>query len=143
MTAPAWQALTTQPDGLSESPFWHPHEQRLYWVDIPGKKILRCAADGTALQAWDMPSEPGCIAPAQTGGLVIALRHGVFRARHWGAALEEVAVLPYDIASVRANDGKCDALGRFWVGTIDEPKTSRAASLWSIDARSEGAAVVQ
>ena len=36
-----WQALTTTPCELGESPFWHPHEQMLYWVDIPGKKIQR------------------------------------------------------------------------------------------------------
>ena len=89
-----------------------------------------------------MPSEPGCIAPAASGGLVIALRDGVFRARVWGAALERITTLPYDTASVRANDGKCDALGRFWVGTIDEPKASRAAELFSIDCRN-GTPLVQ
>jgi sugar lactone lactonase YvrE len=39
---------------------------------------------------------------------------------------------------VRANDGKCDALGRFWVGTIDEPKARRGAELFSIDCRAGG-----
>ena len=39
--APQWTPITTEPDGLSESPFWHPQEQRLYWVDIPGKRIAR------------------------------------------------------------------------------------------------------
>lgn len=140
---PAWQTLHPTPYELGESPFWHPQEQLLYWVDIPGKKILRAQADGGALQVWNMPSEPGCIAPAASGGLVIALRHGVFSARTWGGALEPVAVLPYDPATVRANDGKCDALGRFWVGTIDEPKASRSAALFSIDARQSGQAVVQ
>jgi sugar lactone lactonase YvrE len=140
---PAWQTLHPAPYELGESPFWHPQEQMLYWVDIPGKKVLRARADGSALQVWDMPTEPGCIAPAQAGGLVLALRHGVFRARTWGGALEALAVLPYDTATVRANDGKCDALGRFWVGTIDEPKASHAAALFSIDARAPGAPVVQ
>jgi sugar lactone lactonase YvrE len=88
-----------------------------------------------------MPSEPGCIAPAVGGGLVVALRHGVFRAREWGGALEHITTLPYDTKTVRANDGKCDALGRFWVGTIDEPKAGRAAELFSIDCRAGGPVV--
>ena len=137
-----WQILGPGTYALGESPFWHPQEQRLYWVDIPGKKILRSDATGGSLQAWDMASEPGCIAPAAGGGLVIALRHGVFRARQWGGALELITSLPYDAATVRANDGKCDALGRFWVGTIDEPKASRAAALFSIDHR-DGVAQVR
>ena len=130
-----WSRLHPQPYELGESPFWHPQESRLYWVDIPGKKILRASADGSDLQTWDMPSEPGCIAPAAKGGLVIALRHGVFRAQAWGGALEHLVTLPYDTQTVRANDGKCDALGRFWVGTIDETKAHDAAALYSIDAR--------
>ena len=130
-----WQALTPATYELGESPFWHPLEQTLYWVDIPGKKILRSNVYMGTVQTWDMPSEPGCIAPARSGGLVIALRYGVFRAREWGGDLERITTLPYDTRTVRANDGKCDAAGRFWVGTIDEPKASRAATLYSIDCR--------
>jgi sugar lactone lactonase YvrE len=130
-----WQTVSPQHFELGESPFWHPLEQTLYWVDIPGKKLLRANVYMGTVDTWDMPSEPGCIAPATGGGLVIALRHGVFRARAWGGALDRITTLPYDPATVRANDGKCDALGRFWVGTIDEPKASRAAALFSIDCR--------
>ena len=138
----SWHALSEDFFELGESPFWHSAEQQLYWVDIPGKAILRANIYMGTVQRWDMPSEPGCIAPAAKGGLVIALRDGVFRAHSWGGELERIATLPYDTAVIRANDGKCDALGRFWVGTIDEPKAGRAAELYSIDCRS-GAAVVQ
>lgn len=138
-----WHKLGPDTYELGESPFWHPQEQRLYWVDIAGKKILRASATGDTVQCWDMPSEPGCIAPARTGGLVIALRHGVFRARQWGGPLELLTTLPYDSATVRANDGKCDAQGRFWVGTIDEPKANYAAELFSIDCRDAGSPKVQ
>ena len=36
-----WQTVVAQPSELGESPFWHPDEQMLYWVDIAGKKIHR------------------------------------------------------------------------------------------------------
>ena len=130
-----WQTVSPETFALGESPFWHPQEQTLYWVDIPGKKILRANVYMRTVETWDMPGEPGCIAPAAAGGLVIALRHGIFRAPDWRGALLPITTLPYDPATVRANDGKCDALGRFWVGTIDEPKTGRSAALFSIDCR--------
>jgi sugar lactone lactonase YvrE len=136
-----WQTVSPATYVLGESPFWHPQEQMLYWVDIAGKKILRANVFMGSVDAWDMPSEPGCIAPGASGGLVIALRHGVFRAREWGGLLTPITTLPYDTAAVRANDGKCDPLGRFWVGTVDEPKASRAGTLYSIDCRG-GAPVV-
>lgn len=134
-----WQCLSAAPCALGESPFWHPHENRLYWVDIAGCQVLRANAEGGDLETWDLPSEPGCIAPAARGGLVLALRHGVFRAQAWRGALQRIATLDYDPATVRANDGKCDALGRFWIGTIDETRAARSAALYMLDGRGEGA----
>ncbi len=138
-----WQTVSTETFELGESPFWHPQEQTLYWVDIPGKKVLRANVYMGTVETWSMPTEPGCIAPALSGGLVIARRDGVFRAHDWGGALQKIATLPYDVAVVRANDGKCDALGRFWVGTIDEPKARHAAALYSIDCRKGPAVIAQ
>ncbi len=138
-----WTPVVPETFALGESPFWHPQEQTLYWVDIAGKKILRANVYMGSVESWDMPSEPGCIAPAAHGGLVIALRDGVFRARQWRGTLEPITRLPYDTATVRANDGKCDSLGRFWVGTVDEPKAHHAGALFSIDCRAAGAAVVR
>ena len=131
-----WQTLNPLTYQLGESPFWHPLEQMLYWVDIAAKTILRANVYMGTVETWEMPSEPGCLAPAALGGLVIALRNGIFRAREWRGGLDPVTTLPYDTGSVRANDGKCDPRGRFWVGTLDETKTAHAAALYSVDARS-------
>ena len=131
----AWQTAVPHMAALGESPFWHPQEQMLYWVDISGKQILRANIDMGTLETWDLPGEPGCIAPAASGGLVMALRHGVFRAQTWGGPLQLLATLDYDPTHMRANDGKCDALGRFWVGTIDETRTLHNAALFCIDGR--------
>jgi sugar lactone lactonase YvrE len=136
-----WQTVTTQPCELGESPFWHPTEQMLYWVDISGKKIQGANIDMGTIETWDLPSEPGCMAPAASGGLVIALRDGVFRAREWRGPLQRIATLDYDPAQMRANDGKCDALGRFWVGTIDETRQRRNAALFSLDGRTDPSVV--
>lgn len=134
-TKTPWKTVTTSPNELGESPFWHPQEQMLYWLDIPGKQLLRTDTVGGPVETWDMPEEPGCMAPAASGGWVMALRHGIFRAHQWGGELQRIATLDYDTTQMRANDGKCDALGRFWVGTIDEPKQSMNAALYMVDCR--------
>lgn len=133
----SWQALTALPDQLGESPFWHPHEHRLYWVDIPAWQLRRADALTGATESWGMPSEPGCIAPATRGGLVIALRDGVYRALTWGGALELVARFSHDLKTTRFNDGKADPLGRFWAGTMYEPRDARKAELYSLDCRTD------
>ncbi|MFI5443857.1 SMP-30/gluconolactonase/LRE family protein [Polaromonas sp. UC242_47] len=128
-----WQTLVAQACELGESPFWHPHEQALYWVDIPGRQIHRCNVFMGTVESWAMPAEPGCIAPARSGGLVIALRDGIYRARNWGGALEKWVAAAHDPATTRFNDGKCDPLGRFWASTIYEPRDARQAALYCLD----------
>ena len=130
-----WRPVTDAPDQLGESPFWHPQEQRLYWVDIPARELRRMADDGRATESWDMPTEPGCIAPARSGGLVIALRDGIYRASSWGSPLTLVARFNHDVTTTRFNDGKADPLGRFWAGTMYEPRDARKAELYSVDCR--------
>jgi sugar lactone lactonase YvrE len=94
------------------------------------------------VQTWVMASEPGCIAPAQGGGFVIALRDGVYLAREWAGALQPLAQLNYPVAMTRATDGKCDPRGRFWVGTYCEPRDLPLAALYCVDARGPGAVQV-
>ena len=128
-----WHPLTPQPYALGESPFWHPVEQMLYWVDIPGQHIHRCNVFMGSVESWAMPSEPGCIAPAQSGGLVIALRDGIYRAATWGGALLKLAGAQHDTATTRFNDGKADPAGRFWAGTMYEPRSQADAQLFSLN----------
>ena len=141
-----WQAAVATPDLLGESPFWHPQEQRLYWVDIAARRIRRWHPGTGAADDWPLPQEPGCIAPAQGGGLVMALRDGIYRARSWGGALEAIVRFAH-AATTRFNDGKADPLGRFWAGTYYEPKDARKADLYCIDCRpdngNEGKPLVQ
>lgn len=135
----AWATAVAQPDGLGESPFWHPQERLLYWVDIPARQLRRVDPAHGGVESWNMPSEPGCIAPVAGGGLVIGLRDGVYRAQSWGGPLTLVVRLGYDTATTRLNDGKADPAGRFWVGTLYEPRDARRAELYSVDLRQDNA----
>ncbi|MBO9516215.1 MAG: SMP-30/gluconolactonase/LRE family protein [Variovorax sp.] len=140
-----WTTLTDTPSQLGESPFWHPAERSLYWLDIPGRAVLRTRGDihQPAIERWDMPTEPGCMAPARSGGLVIALRDGVYRAREWGGTLKRLARADHDVLTMRFNDGKCDPLGRFWAGTLNEAKDRANAVLYCLDARGGRAPTLQ
>jgi sugar lactone lactonase YvrE len=52
-----------------------------------------------------------------------APRHGRWRAH----------AAPFDQASSRFNDGKVDAAGRYWVGTIYEPRDKPAAEMFVLE----------
>ena len=124
---PEITALPVPPAGLGESPFWHPDEQALYWVDIPGKALHRFAPAQSQHCQWPTHSEPGCIAPLHGGGLLMARRDGLFHFHTARAEFERVAAAPYAPDAQRFNDGKADAHGRLWVGTIDDARLPQAA----------------
>ncbi|MGJ7493327.1 SMP-30/gluconolactonase/LRE family protein [Variovorax sp. ZT4R33] len=132
-----WTPLHDSACALGESPFWHPDEQALYWLDIVACTVLRTRGAGSAMriERWPLPSEPGCMAPARSGGLVLGLRDGIYRARTWGAELQLLARAEHDTRTMRFNDGKCDPLGRFWAGTLNEAKDRASAALFCLDAR--------
>mgnify|MGYP002135673707 CR=1 FL=1 len=125
-------ALPVAPSLLGESPLWHPDEQQLYWVDIPGLQLNRYNPATCRHDEWHFTSEPACIAPLLGGGLLMAMRDGLWRFDTDTGERTAVARPPYDPAAQRFNDGKADAQGRFWVGTIDDQREPRAA-LYCLD----------
>lgn len=140
------QPLPVPPAGLGESPFWHPGEGALYWVDIPGRRLHRFDPREGAHRQWPLPADPGCCAPAVGGGLVLGLRTGVFHFDTADGALRLLAPPPYDEREQRCNDGRADPSGRFWVATIHEPRDAPRAALYRLaggrlDAAAGGATV--
>ena len=119
-------ALPVPPSRLGESPLWHPDEQVLYWVDIPGHQLNRWQPAEAVHTQWPLAAEPGCCAALLGGGLLLAMRDGLWRFDVLTGQRSKLAEPPYDPAGQRFNDGKADAQGRFWVGTIDDQRLPRA-----------------
>jgi len=119
--------LPVAPSLLGESPLWHPVEQVLYWVDIPGRQLNRYDPASGRHAEWAIDSEPGCCAALLGGGLLLAARDGLWRFDTTRGERTRLAAPPYDPAGQRFNDGKPDAQGRFWVGTLDDQRAPRAA----------------
>ena len=117
----------TVPATLGESPLWSVAQQCLYYVDIAERQVLRLDPACGDLKTWQLDSEPGCIAFIEGGGLLVAQRNGLWRLDTATGAHTPVAAAPYDPAKQRFNDGKPDAQGRFWVGTIDDARAPEAA----------------
>ena len=122
-----WTALPVPPSLLGESPFWHPDEAALYWVDIPGHALHRWVPAREAHTHWPLPSEPGCCAPRPGGGLLLACRDGLWHFDTDTGERQALAAPPYDPAKQRFNDGKADPQGRFWVGALDDARQPAAA----------------
>jgi sugar lactone lactonase YvrE len=130
MTTDDFKIVHEAPMAVGECPLWHPAEASLYWVDIDGFTVHRLHPASGAHRAWRMESEPASLAIHAGGGLVVALRSGFARLDTRDGTLSPIAPAPYDTATTRFNDGRVDAAGRFWVGTIYEPRDQQAAQMF-------------
>jgi sugar lactone lactonase YvrE len=122
-----------QPMAVGECPLWDPAEACLYWVDIDGFAVHRLHPASGAHRAWKMDSEPAALALRAGGGLVVALRSGFAHLDTASGALAPIAPAPYDTATARFNDGRVDPAGRFWVGTLYEPRDQQAAQMFCLE----------
>lgn len=120
---------------LGEGPVWSTGQQRLWFVDIDGKRLHSVDPAKGAHDAWDLAENAGCIAPARDGGFIAGMRSGIWRLDDQGRQTRKLADNPHDPATSRFNDGRTDPAGRFLVGTIDEAKTGGVAALYRWDRR--------
>ncbi|PUA17368.1 SMP-30/gluconolactonase/LRE family protein [Glaciimonas sp. PCH181] len=123
------------PAKLGECPRWDDINQRLYWVDILAPAIhLFSPIDG---QHTILPvaEHIGCFSLTDDGGFVAGMRSGIWLLNAAGEQVRKLADNPEDQASSRFNDGRCDSQGRFWAGTLDEPKAGSNAHLYRFDER--------
>lgn len=129
-TSSDFSALPVPPNLLGESPLWHPREQVLYWCDIPGRQLHRFDPASRQHQQWQFNTEVACCAALDRGGLLLALRDGLWHFNPVDGARAQVSAAPYALATERYNDGKADPQGRFWCGTIHEPRDAALAGLY-------------
>ena len=114
---------------LGESPVWHPREQVLYYADIPGHKLHRFDPSSGDLRHWQFDTDMASFAPRLDGTLLLAMRDGLWHFDPSSGERKRVAEPDYEQRTERFNDGKADPQGRFWVGTIYEPRDQPLATL--------------
>jgi sugar lactone lactonase YvrE len=118
---------------LGECPVWSVDEQALYWVDINAPSLNRFDPATGLNTAWAMPQSIGCFALRKQGGFIVALRDGIWLASREGALERKVAEAPYDPAHHRFNDGRADAKGRLWAGSMNENRDAGTGALYRFD----------
>jgi sugar lactone lactonase YvrE len=129
----AFQVAYDAPMAVGECPLWNPAEACLYWVDIDGFAVHRLDPASGAHRSWRMDSEPSALALHAGGGLAVACRSGFVHLDTASGAVTPIAPAPYDSATSRFNDGRADAAGRFWAGTLYEPRNQQAAEMFRLE----------
>jgi sugar lactone lactonase YvrE len=118
---------------VGEGPVWVERDAALYWVDNNGQRVFRLLEDGR-IESFDMPLQVCCVAPRASGGFIAGTDKGFAAIDFDGDRIEIIANPEEDIAGNRFNDGKTDAQGRFWAGTMDNAEKETRGSLYRLDA---------
>lgn len=132
-TRHALQRVGTQTDVLGECPLWDAAAQCLYWVDIRLPAIRRLRHATGVVDTWPMPELVGSIALVDDGRLLVALPSQIALFDPDSGALNAfVSSLPMPEGH-RFNDGRCDARGRFWVGSMHNITRAPEGTLFCLE----------
>lgn len=119
--------------GLGECPVWEADRQCLRLTDITGRKLHRLDSATGTVATLDLPEELGCFAPSRAGGIIGAMRSGIWHLPEDGPR-RMLAANPEAPEGRRFNDGTVDPRGRLLAGTVDPDRQGRAA-LYRYDRR--------
>ena len=120
---------------LGEGLCWSPREQALWWVDILEHRLLRDNAATGAHDAWSFDETISAVAERAAGpGLAVTLRRGLALFDPAARSLTRLDEPEPEREGNRFNDGKCDARGRFWGGTMDFAVRAPTGALYCFDA---------
>src|SRR5438309_11001065 len=126
---------------LGEGPVWDEKSSSLYFVDILRGLVHRFHPDRRTVRTYEVGQPVGAVVPCEAGDLVLAVRDGFARLDPASGLVRMIAKVDAERPDRRMNDGKCDAAGRFWAGTMALDERPGAGSLYRLDGsghRSEG-----
>ncbi len=116
---------------LGEGPAWCPIEQALWFVDIKSGSVHRhCPATG-ANESFATGGKPSFIVPAADGGMIVGSEGAIYRLAG-GQLADRIATIAMP-AHNRTNDATVDALGRLWLGTMDDDEALVTGALYCLD----------
>ncbi|MGH8737525.1 MAG: SMP-30/gluconolactonase/LRE family protein [Burkholderiales bacterium] len=122
-------------DRLGECPLWDERGRELWWVDILGPALRRIDPARGSVRALELPEPIGSFAFRGAGGIVAAMKSGLYFLNPDDGKLERVAQPEPGLPQNRFNDGRCDRDGRFWAGTMKDARPrAPAGALYRLDA---------
>lgn len=117
---------------LGEGPVWDAQKQIILWLDIKQGKIHQFNPINNQHNYFNVGEMVGCIVPREQGGFIAGLANGVAFINIENNTVQHI-VNPEEGIGNRFNDGKCDASGRFWVGTMSLKEEENKGNLYVVE----------
>lgn len=121
---------------LGETPLWCERTQSLLWIDIDRATLHRVhpASGRRDRFRFDAPFLGGLALGREPGCVVLALGTDLHAFDLASGDLTLLARVEPATLNTRLNDGRCDARGNLWIGTMDNGLAAPAGSFYRVGA---------
>lgn len=117
---------------LGEGPVWIAETNSILWLDIVKGEIHQLNTNTKTLTTFKVGEMVGCIVPKVNGGFIAGLENGIAIIDIEKNIVQHI-LNPEEGLSNRFNDGKADAAGRFWAGTMSKSEEGNTGNLYVIN----------
>ena len=119
---------------VGENPLYDESRGRLFWIDVRETPAIHSIGLSTGAETtWPMREDIGSMALAGEDRLLVALRSGFAFFDCASGVLTAIVDPEPGLPNNRLNDGKCDAAGRFWCGSMNPESGTADGNLYVLD----------
>jgi sugar lactone lactonase YvrE len=118
---------------LGEGPLWHSERRSFFWVDIEKGNLFEYHPATRVTRTRHFPHKLTVVLEGQDRKLILGLDCKLARFDLETEQLEWLCEVEIDMPLHRFNDGKVDAKGRIWIGTLSTKFTDGAGTLYRVD----------
>lgn len=124
------RAISGVVSDLGEGPIWNADSNEVTWVDITGKKVHQSRFDSGVTRTFELSTSPGSIVEKSDGGYLAGTSEGF---AHLSSEGKLTPMHTFLDSTMRFNDGKVDAAGRFWAGSMALDYSAHRGSLYVVE----------
>ena len=117
---------------LGEGPIWDVENNCILWLDIIKGEIHQFNTNTKIHTTFKVGEMIGCIVPKLNGGFIAGLENGIGTI-DMGKNIVQHILNPEKGLDNRFNDGKADAAGRFWAGTMAKSEEENKGNLYMVN----------
>jgi sugar lactone lactonase YvrE len=117
---------------LGETPIWCSEEQALYWIDCDAPAVFRRDVASGETRLWHAPSKVEGLVLREQGGVIAALRTGLFALEASLRDAVQLAPPPFESDYLFLHEARCDPAGRLWIGLVNSEAFDHEAAAMNI-----------
>lgn len=117
---------------LGEGPVWDAASNSILWLDILKGEIHQFNTNTKQNSIFTAGEMIGCIAPREQGGFIAGLENGIGFIDIEKKEVKHI-INPEEGLNNRFNDGKADAAGRFWLGSMSKTEEENNGNFYMVD----------